>query len=244
MDILLIVAVSVQATVLAYLHAPRWKAFLLTLPIPFTLATLAVGRPLDATNVAGMVVLLGYTHAVRVLHYRLRMPIIVSIVLAAFGYCIAGTLLARVLPATDTAFWVSCGVVLIIGTAFYLSIGPRKEEGHRSPLPVWAKLPAIMCVVLLLLLIKRNLHGFTTMFPMVGVVAAYEARHSLWTVCRQIPVVMLTMLPMMITIRLIQGHVGMGVSLAVGWAVFLCALIPMTRSMWASESRALAAEGD
>jgi len=64
-DIALVAVVSGQCTLIAYLHAPRATAFMLTLPIPFTLATLALGEPVDVTHAAGLVLFLGYANAVR-----------------------------------------------------------------------------------------------------------------------------------------------------------------------------------
>ena len=106
-DVVLVVAISVQATVLAYLQQPRWKAFMLSLPIPFTLMTLAAGRPIDATNVLGLFLLLLFTHGVRWLHYGVRMPIIPAIFLSALGYCVLGSLAVPLLPRTDAAFWLA-----------------------------------------------------------------------------------------------------------------------------------------
>ena len=53
-DIVLLAGVSLQVIILAYVHNPRWKAFMLLFPIPFTFSSLAVGQPIDATNVIGM----------------------------------------------------------------------------------------------------------------------------------------------------------------------------------------------
>ena len=53
-DVMLIVAVTAQAAMLAYIFDPRWKAFVLLIPIPFTIAVLAMGRPIDAANVWGL----------------------------------------------------------------------------------------------------------------------------------------------------------------------------------------------
>jgi hypothetical protein len=68
-DIALLALVSSQATLLAYLSHPKWKAIILTLPIPFTLAALAVGLPVSTTHVVALNLLLAFTHGVRWLHY-------------------------------------------------------------------------------------------------------------------------------------------------------------------------------
>ena len=106
----------------------------------------------------------------------------------------------------------------------------RQEEGHRSPLPIWLKLPAVALVVLGLVLIKNALAGFTTVFPMIGVVAAYEARGSLWTISRQMPVVMVTITAMMMVIHVAEPRIGIGWSLALGWVVFFLTVLPFTRA--------------
>lgn len=220
-DMTLVVAVSIQATALAYLYRPKWKAFVLNLPIPFTIASMAIKRPIDATNVLGLILLLIFTHGVRLLHSKLRLKIIPSITLSALVYCLVGWLVAGFIPTNGPAFWLSCLAVLGLAVII-LKISPdRPERGHKTDLPVWIKLPMIIAVVTFLITIKKELLGFTTSFPMVGVLAAYEARHSLWTISRQIPVLMLMVIPMMMVCRLCQDHFGLGTALAMGWVLFL-----------------------
>jgi len=227
-DIVLIAVVSAQSTLLAYLHSPRWKALLLNLPLPFTVAVLSVGQPIDVTNIAGFLLLFVYTHSVRILNWRFGIPVVAAIVISALGYCVLGTALSAILPKTETAFWVACAVVLATAILFNRKLLPRDEPGHRSSLPVGVKLVVIVCVITTLVVLKKHLQGFMTMFPMVGLAACYEGRHCLWTICRQIPIVMMTMLPMVIVIRLAQPYLGYAWSLAPGWLVFLAALALIT----------------
>jgi hypothetical protein len=112
----------------------------------------------------------------------------------------------------------------------------KTEPGHRSLLPVWLKLPVIVIVVVMLMLIKNSLHGFTTVFPMVGVIGAYESRHSLWTLGRQIPVLIMTLIPLMVASHLLCARLGLAASLGIGWIVFLAILIPLTRLSLTSTS--------
>jgi len=244
-DLLLILVVSIQSTALAYMGHPRWKAFLLTLPVPFTLATLSVGQPIGPTNVIGLVLLMGYTYGVYVLHARWRIPIVLSIALCAAGYCGAATALAARLPTSEIAFWASVLGVFALGVLLYRLMPWRAEPEHRSPLPPYIKAPMIAAVILFLVIIKQQLQGFMTVFPMVSLVASYEGRRCLWTLARQIPVLMMTTLPMMATIHLLGPAVGMGWSLVGGWIVFLGVLIPFTRRQWAVDGAGrTAASGD
>mgnify|MGYP000020587874 FL=1 len=242
-DICLLAAVPLQATAIAYLRKPRHKALLLSIPIPFTIATLAIGKPVDASNVLGLALLLGFAHGVRFLHVIVRAPIIPSIAGGALFYCLTGALLLPLIPTTETAFWAAAGIVIVVGTCLFILTPHREEPGHRSPMPVWAKYLAVLATIGTLLTIKPRLGGFMTVFPMVGVVPAYEARHSLFTVCRQMPVLMLSILPMQIVIRLASPHVGLGLALPLGWLAFLAVLTPLTVVHWRQSPAAGMAEG-
>lgn len=236
-DILLVAAVSLMGTALAYVRAPRWKAFFISLPIPFTISTLTLGQPVAASNAAGLLVLFCYTQGVRLLYTRLHVPIVAAIIVSALGYIGVSMLLAPIVPATDAAFYLTAGAVFLLGILLYRLLPHRDEPSQRSLLPVYIKLPIIVAVVLSLVLIKRHLGGFMTMFPMVGVVAAFEARRSLWTLGRQIPVLMMTTIPMMVTSRLTQPFLGLELSLLAGWGVYLALFIPLTIISWRRQDR-------
>lgn len=231
-DVLLVVAVSAQATAIAYAYQPRHKALLLTLPIPFTLATLAIGRPVDATNVLGLPLLFGFTWGVWFLHTRRAWPIVPAIATAALAYVLAGALAASWLPEDGLVFWGAAAACAGLATGLLRRLPQRQEPGHRSPLPVAVKVPLIAVVVVGLILIKSRLRGFVTVFPMVGVIAVYEARNCLWTMVRQIPVLMLALLALMAVLRLGREAMGVPLSLAAGWVVFLSALTALRGAWW------------
>jgi hypothetical protein len=228
-DLILLAVVSTQATLLAYLPDPKWKALIMTLPIPFTLASLAVGAPVNSTHVAALNLLLGYTHGVRLLHDRAKLPIILAILISAAGYCLAGALLRPVLPQSGAAFWVACVLTLIVAVAAHALYRRHEEPGHRSHLPFWIKFPLVAGVILALILMKRILQGFMTMFPMVGLIAAYEARHSLWTLSRSGPAIVLGLGSMAGAMRLLQAQAGWSVapSVAVGFLVWAAVALPI-----------------
>ncbi len=239
-DLLLMVSVLVQTTIIAYVYKPNWKAFILTLPVPFSFSTLAVGAELGTACVIGMIVLWMYTHGVRILHCKFKLSIIPSIAISAIGYCLLSSLLLPLVTKIDgdLAFWIALAAVYAGAVVLYVRRQHHNEQGHRSPLPLWKKLPAITIVIVSILAIKAQMQGFMTLFPFVGVVAAYEARHSLQTICRQIPVLAMCMLPLMGVIRLTQNAIGLGPAILVGWIAFLIALWVVTRHMWAADANA------
>jgi hypothetical protein len=224
-DYLLIVVASIHGTAIAYLPSPKVKALLLCLPTTFSVSFLALGQPLGISNILSLVLLLLFTNGVRVLHMRWKIAIIPTIVICALGYCIAGSLLIPLLPSDAKMFWTACVLVFLLAVVM-LRLQPfRGEFGHRSSLPVMIKFPIIVVVIVLLILIKGWLQGFMTLFPMVGVVGAYEARSCLWTISRQIPIFMILFLPMMISMYLTQSFFGPVWSLISGWGVFAIGML-------------------
>jgi hypothetical protein len=227
-DIALVLAVTLQVAAVAYLYQPRWKAFVLTLPIPFSLSVLALHQPVDATNVLGTLVLLLFANGVRWLHYGAGLRIVPSIALMAIGCGAVAVLVQPHVPANDGLWFdVSIGIVVIVALLVGLTSSHVEERGHRTPLPIYVKLPCIAMMVMLLVILKRQLGGFMTVFPMVTVFAAYESRHSLATLCRQMPVLILTLLPLMIVVRIAQAPLGYPAALCLGWLVFLAILFPI-----------------
>jgi len=229
-DLALLAVVTAMGTLLAYLPDPRWKAFLLSLPFPFTLANLSLGQQMGPSHALGLWTFLLFVHLVRWLHYGLRLPILPAIAIPAGLNLVLGVVLNRLVPDLPGVFWVLLGAAIAAGAVLLLALPHRQEPAHRSPLPVVVKFTAIAAVVAVLVLLKKVLGGFMTVFPMVATIAAYESRHSLWTLGRQVPVVMVTMGPMMAAMWLLQRSAGASVpiSLLGGWAVFLALLVPVT----------------
>jgi len=227
-DLILLVLVSVEATIVAYLYLPKWKAFVLCLPLPFTVASLSLGKQIGVFNVLGLMNLFIYTFLVYLLHKRCKLHIFATILICVAVYCTVGTSVARIVPGDDLWFWISCIGVIIWAAVFYVNLPHIEEQGHRSKLPVWIKLPLVTLLVFGLVVMKNSLQGFMTVFPMVGVFTSYEARHSLYTSARQITLMMMAMVPLMIAAHVTYPVFGLSWSLLAGWSAFLAAFIPMT----------------
>jgi hypothetical protein len=232
-DLLLVLVVSAQALAVAYATDPRWKAVFSTLPLPFTVTYLAVGLPIAATNVLALpLLLILFYQVVRVLYERWSLPIVAAIIAGVVTYSFVGAALAALLPLTGATYGLSSVLVWLTGIMLLYRSPCPAEAGHRSPLPLHLKLPITVLMVSILVSIKSLLAGFATLFPLVGVVAAYEARHSLATVGRQFAVLFIAMVPMMAAIRLVQPLSGVAAALVAGWLVFLALYVPLTWSSW------------
>ena len=231
-DILFISIITIQAVIVSYVFHPKWKALMITLPIPFPFIYLAVGHPINATNIIGFLLLFIFTQGVRIFYKHLRIPIILAIVLSATIYCLLGMLVLNILMFNEMTFWVSVFSIFIGGIILRWVLPIREEQGGRTQLPLLIKLPITIALVIFLVLIKGQLGGFATLFPMVGVFAAFEARRSLWTMGRQIPVVMIIQVPMMVVIYLCEPSMGSGWALLLGGLTFLVGLVIMQYSLF------------
>jgi hypothetical protein len=239
-DLGLVLAAAAQATALAYTFHPRWKAFLMILPIPFTFVVLSLGLPVGAGNVLGLGLWAVYLYGVYLLHARLGVNIFLSIAASLAVYCVSATLLAKVAPETAWMFWGSIGVLSVLSVVVYFLQPHRTEPGHRSPLPLWVKFPTILIIVLGMVLLKSAMGGFLAAFPIIGILAAYEARNSLWVLCRQTPVMMLMFFAMIVAIYLTQPYLPLLGAIAVGWGVYFVLLaILFRRTLLAKEPESI-----
>jgi hypothetical protein len=226
-DSLYIVSVAALALGAVCLRPPESKALVFNLPIPFSLSFLAVGRPVDSSNVAALLLLLGYTRGIKLLHCGLRLPIVPAIGLSALGYSLAGAALARALPEAPGLFWGILLITFIIGVILYIRHPGRAEQAQCRTLPWFVRVPVVFAVSLGLISIKGLLEGFLTVFPVVGMIVAYETQQNLEIICRQTPVIILTVTPMLMAMRLAQARGSSGFALACGWLVFLLVFIPL-----------------
>lgn len=226
-DYILIIMVSLQVLVAAYLYDPKWKALMITLPFPFTFASLSVGQQVDAVNVLAMIAMFLFMQCVRVFYVQMGWPIFIAIGCAIMVYLSMGWSLSAYIPHSETWFWISCVLVYCSAIGLYMRLPVRQEPGDRTVLPIGLKLPLTVLLVTGLVWIKPHLLGSMTFFPMVGVFIAYEARKSLWTMGRQNTIVILTVLPMLVVVHMCYSWLGLGKSLLMGWPVFLLGLLIM-----------------
>ncbi|MCX7705619.1 MAG: hypothetical protein N2115_05095 [bacterium] len=231
-DIILILVVTAQAGVLTYISDPRKKSLVIVFPFPFTIATLSLGGCIDVTNVLGLVNLAFFTYGVWFFYNRLKINIVFSIVFFAILYCFIGIFLAKILRRTEFTFWFSSFMVSIFALCLAFFTPCAHESPYRTNLPVWIKVPVIALVVIFLVTIKKFLSGFMTVFPMVGVIAAYEGRFMLQSICRQIPVLVISLLSLMMTAKVLISYTNLYFALLCGWIVFLIVLKLTGSFLW------------
>lgn len=238
-DLVLIFGVSSMVTVIAFVPAPRVKALIYSVPIPFALANLALRQEIGAGHAAGALNLLLFLNVVRWLHVNAGLHIVPSIGLAAATYIGVGAGLNAALPDTPTSFWIAFVVVVATAIVLLAVLPLRMEQSHRSDLPVPAKFAAVAAVVTVVVILKGVLGGFMTTFPLAGVVSTYETRKSLWTMSRQAPLLVVSLSVMILVMRIAQQQFALSVPASLvpgvlGWAVVIA---PLTVLRWRREDR-------
>lgn len=238
-DLLLLTVVTVQATVHAYIPDAQWKAFFYMLPFPFTAAAIAVNDVVDSTNLWSLLLLLAHAHNVRILHTRLGLAIVPSIIISllicvGLGFVLAPTLMfVQNQYSFKNVFWLSCAGILAISLIIQRLMPIRVEPAHRTQAPLPLKVITVAAVVLVLILLKKHLGGFITAFPMVGAVAAFEARRSLWTMSRQVSVLLPALAALMVTVHWAQVSLKWPLwqALGAGWVVYLPLMLLCTPAL-------------
>lgn len=219
-DLALLLAVTLHATCVAYLHNPRHKAAAMTPPIPFTMASLALGLHINVTHIVGLLNLLLYVYSVHWLHDKAKVKIIPSICLSLLAYITVGMAGQYLIPKTESLFWAAAVLNLCAGLSLHFLRSKAPQQGHRTPLPLHIKLPAVVGVVTFLIIIKRLLGGFAATFPMVGTIASYELRYSLTAACHSVAMMLIVVTPFQVTCHVLQDSLGLGGALAAGWGVW------------------------
>lgn len=229
-DFLLIAVVSLMAGGVAYVKSPQWKAFLSLLPLPSTLAILAVNQPVDASFLLGLLLTALFYYLAFALHHTCGQPIVPAIAVAAVAYGVAGMAVLPVLPNSPKMFWVAFGFLIFLGVILSHSLQNVREEGYRTSLPPYVKLPLVMAIVFLLVNMKHLLLGFMVTFPMVGIAGAYEMRRCPRTLFAQLPQMFFTVGSLMTVCFLTQHVIGLAGGLALGWIAYLAVLLCLRKA--------------
>lgn len=226
-DWLLIFMVTALGVFSAYTKDPQLKAVAATIPIPCGFAYIAVGLPMSTANAISGFMCMLYANAVRLLHYKAKVPIVPSIVIGLAGFVALGTFLMPRVPDSEPAFIAVCIFDLVVGIVMFQKQTYKSGVRYKTPLPIYIKAPAIAGVVAGLMLIKRLMGGFCTSFPMMNSIVSYESRFSLGDQCRQLPLFLIAGPFMFVTMHYIETRLGLN-----HWIVLLCGYVVFASIYW------------
>lgn len=222
-DWLLVFMVTALGTLSAYLKDPQLKAVTATIPIPYGFAYIAVGLPIGAANAISGFMCMLFANIVRLLHYKVKIPIVPSIILGLVFFVFTGTFLMPRVPDGEAFFLGACAFDFTVGLILFQKQKYRSGVRYKTPLPIYIKAPAIAGVVTGLMFIKRLMGGFCTSFPMMNSIVSYESRFSLDDQCRQLPLFLIAGPFMFIEMRYLETILGLN-----HWIVLLCGYILFT----------------
>ena len=230
-DLLLVLVVTAMGTGVAYVRHPFWKSFILLLPIPSSMALLALQQPLNVACIFGILLLLIYFRMTAWLYCRCRFNIVAAIALSTVLFVLLGGLLKPWVTTDSRWFWIACPAVLLFCTVLYRVTPSPEESGQRTTMTVYLKVPLLLLTCLVVVAIKSWLGGFVIMFPIVGVVGAYEMRSCLNTVYRQTLLYGVTFSPLAAVCYLLQDRWGIPAALGMGWLAYLM-MLWLLRRCW------------
>jgi len=164
---------------------------------------------------------------VRIMHYKVKIPIIPSIVIGLACFVALGTFLMPIVPDTEAMFLGACAFDFTVGVILFQKQKYKSGVRYKTPLPVYIKAPAIAGVVAGLMVIKRLMGGFCTSFPMMNSIVSYESRFSLGDQCRQLPLFLIAGPFMFIEMRYLEIYLHLN-----HWIVLLCGYILFAFIYW------------
>jgi hypothetical protein len=203
---------------IAYLHNPRLKALVYSLPVPFTCAYLATRMPINATHLMGVGLIITYNWLVYFAHIRWRWPLGVAIASGVAVY-VGGAILFCSLNHTNP-LWV-VGPIALAWLLIVVAYRQHDEPGHRGATPWWLKLPLVFTLGMAMYSSTAILAGAVSTFPYAGVFTSYEMRRSLRTLAGQFTINAFGYLMAMTFISRLERYPGDLRALLAGWGVFL-----------------------
>lgn len=215
-------------TVIAYLHSPRIKMLVFSMPIPFTCAYLQSHLPINTTHILGMVLTMLYHWIVYFMAKRWKLPLGLGIVSGVVFYVSMAFFIGTAgitQPLREMPVPWAVGIVVLFCSVVSWLYHPAHEPGHRSNTPWWIKSPLILTITLIIFSLTQMLRGAVTTFPYAGTFASYEMRHSLRTLAGQYVVNNFSFLLMFLTIWWMeQHHMPQPWPLLAGWAMLIVSL--------------------
>ncbi|MCE9591362.1 MAG: hypothetical protein K8S99_12650 [Planctomycetes bacterium] len=211
-------------TTIAYIHNPRLKTLIFSMPVPFTCVYLASGIRMGSTHVSGLVLVTLYHWIFYTIYRVLKWPLGVGIAIAVTAYLASAYTIANHSPIPSWPFlgiWCGALALWMLGVWLYR---PIHERGHRSKAPWWIKSPIIFAITLVIISLTSLLSGAVTTFPYAGVFTSYEMRHSPRTLAGQYTINNLSFLFMFPVIWLLDGRIATPLALLAGWVVLLVSL--------------------
>jgi hypothetical protein len=203
---------------IAYLHNPRLKALVYSMPVPFTCAYLATGMPINATHLLGVALIIAYNWVVYFAHTRWRLPLGVAISVSVAVYVGGAALFCSL--SHVSLLWV-VGPIALAWLLVVVAYRPHEEPWHRDAMPWWLKLPLVFTLGMAMYSSTALLAGAVSTFPYAGVFTSYEMRRSLRTLAGQFTINAFGYLMAMILISRLERYPGDLRALLAGWGIFL-----------------------
>jgi hypothetical protein len=220
---------TVFVSAIAYIHNPRLKTLVFSMPVPFTCAYLATGMKINATHIFGLVFVTLYHWIVYLIYKRLGRSLWLGIATGVTFYLLAAAFVARIPGVTQVPVLLAAGGVFVLWAIASSLYHPIHEPGHRSRAPWFVKMPIIFPIAVSLFTLKEVLRGAVTTFPYAGVFTSYEMRHSPRTLAGQYTINNISFMLMFLVIHALDSRLPKPMPLLAGWVATVSTLLVIYR---------------
>lgn len=217
-------ALGVLIATMASVKNVHLKAAIYTLPVTITVALIATNGVIDSGSIIGLALVCVFIWLTETLHKRLRIPILISDIMAAVLYVTAGYFIVNTInpsfhlaTAVYLAFWVPL--------VWWAQKHPLTVKPHKpSAIPPALKGVATSGVGLVLFSVKDALAGVVVTFPFSGVFAVLETKDHLQVLLRTLIRNSVAIIALLVAMYPLQGKIHLAVEILIGWAAYLLVL--------------------
>ncbi len=209
---------------IAYIHNPRIKTLVFSMPVPFTCAYLSTAMKINPTHMTGVLYVSLYHWIVWAIYRKAGFPLAVGMTAGIVFYLSASYGTAQLFQYQwQPTMPLAISALLVLWCLGIWLYRPIREPGHRSTAPWYVKTPIIFPIALLLFSLKHFLLGAVTTFPYAGVFTSYEMRHSPRTLAGQYSINNIAFILMFVVIWQLETY-GRVPALLGGWGITLVIL--------------------
>jgi hypothetical protein len=225
-NIITALSIALIIVIISLVKNSTIKAIVYGLPIPITLATIALQRGVDTTHIIGLFLLTGFLWLVYKLN-QMKIGIYTSNILASIAYVVLGYFFINFIDTNGTTFGILCASYFILWLIFVLRVDFSKQKSNiskRKKVSVFVKGPTVFVVANFLLFMKNLLGGIITTFPFSGVFTVVEMRDDLEVLSKEFTKNSVAILAFFIVLYFTYEHIGIYYSVLVGWLIYFLTL--------------------
>lgn len=223
-DLVYAVVIGCVIAYMAYIRNPKTKALVYSLPLPITVVLLASNLAVNASNIIGLALVIGFLWLTYYLHTIRRWHILAADICSVIMYVVIGYLAVKFI---SLGFFVTVGIYVICWLIYVLKYHHQPEQTTKSKsdaLPPLAKGIGSAAIAFVILRLKEVLSGIVVTFPFSGVFAVIESQKSLKTQAHVVTRNSIAVLLLFVTLYVLPHTLPVLFRISAAWTIYLLAL--------------------